>query len=80
MAFVRSRALAGDGRPRVTGVGARLTRRGLRVHVLHVAERTRAGRARCYLETNAGREPVTIILPRLEVGAYLHSTLEVPRE
>ena len=78
--FIRSARLAADGKPALTGVGAHLTKRGVRVHVLHVAERLRAGRARCFLHTPTGQEPVTLILPRLEAGAYQNSTLEVPHE
>jgi len=46
---------------------------------MHARERVRAGRARCYLTTKHGSEPVTVLLPRLEAGAYQNTTLEVAK-
>lgn len=74
--FLRSRRER-DGKPLVSGVGARVTKRGVRVDVLHVAAPVRAGRLRTYLHTRDTRESVTVLVPALKAGAYQDCTLEV---
>lgn len=81
MAFVRSARVLGDGKPVLTGVGARVTRRGLRVDVLYAAARVRAGKVRLSLHAGGRPKHLTIVLAEgLEPGAYETTTLEVVRD
>lgn len=77
MAFVRSLRTLVDGKPTLTGIGARVTRRGLRVDILHAAGRVRAGKVRVTVHTDPTQH-LTVVLPEgLAPGAYQDTTLEV---
>lgn len=76
MSAVASRRLR-DGKPVVSGVGARLTKGGLRADVLFVSHPVRAGRLALLLMSGDGARRVTVRVPALEVGARADATLEV---
>jgi hypothetical protein len=69
-----------DGRPVLSGLGARLTKRGLRVEVLVVTHPVKPGKVRMELHDGGvvtKRVTITVASPGLEPGFYQGSTLEV---
>lgn len=81
MAAVRS-ARERDGRPILSGVGARYARRKARVtiDVLVITHKLPAGSVRLELHSDAGITRLSVFGEGLKPGRYANATLEVTRE
>jgi hypothetical protein len=76
--FLRSARVASDGKPVVQGVGARATKRGVRVDVMHASEPVRKGRLRVSLHDGTSTHKLTVLVTAsIARGAYQNTTLEV---